>query len=254
MALVPILPRPPAAGPQFRGILGSRHHPSHALLFPAGLPRPRPGLVVLRTQADRRRRISRPAGQASAANLLRPRPRLLCGCVLRRHSDPPQHHLVPRLRLVRPIRLERCGANHLLPLPRRCLDRQLLRHLHCEPQLRWRLLKRFSRRPDSFAVSGRTHPVLSADDWPRTRCPGDIPAVGSETMSTFPIPMLSILTALPVVGALVVLALGKSRARWSALAFSFAALLMTLILWFRFDRSEERRVGKECRSRWSPYH
>ena len=24
-------------------------------------------------------------------------------------------------------------------------------------------------------------------------------------------------------------------------------------LWFRM-RSEERRVGKECRSRWSPYH
>ena len=23
---------------------------------------------------------------------------------------------------------------------------------------------------------------------------------------------------------------------------------------FREDRSEERRVGKECRSRWSPYH
>ena len=22
----------------------------------------------------------------------------------------------------------------------------------------------------------------------------------------------------------------------------------------RFSRSEERRVGKECRSRWSPYH
>ena len=22
----------------------------------------------------------------------------------------------------------------------------------------------------------------------------------------------------------------------------------------RNDRSEERRVGKECRSRWSPYH
>ena len=22
----------------------------------------------------------------------------------------------------------------------------------------------------------------------------------------------------------------------------------------RKDRSEERRVGKECRSRWSPYH
>ena len=26
-------------------------------------------------------------------------------------------------------------------------------------------------------------------------------------------------------------------------------------LWLLFDdRSEERRVGKECRSRWSPYH
>ena len=22
----------------------------------------------------------------------------------------------------------------------------------------------------------------------------------------------------------------------------------------RWERSEERRVGKECRSRWSPYH
>ena len=27
-----------------------------------------------------------------------------------------------------------------------------------------------------------------------------------------------------------------------------------LILKFRLCRSEERRVGKECRSRWSPYH
>ena len=24
--------------------------------------------------------------------------------------------------------------------------------------------------------------------------------------------------------------------------------------WLSDDRSEERRVGKECRSRWSPYH
>ena len=23
---------------------------------------------------------------------------------------------------------------------------------------------------------------------------------------------------------------------------------------YGYDRSEERRVGKECRSRWSPYH
>ena len=25
-------------------------------------------------------------------------------------------------------------------------------------------------------------------------------------------------------------------------------------IWIRIFRSEERRVGKECRSRWSPYH
>ena len=25
-------------------------------------------------------------------------------------------------------------------------------------------------------------------------------------------------------------------------------------MYFTTDRSEERRVGKECRSRWSPYH
>ena len=28
----------------------------------------------------------------------------------------------------------------------------------------------------------------------------------------------------------------------------------TLMLDFGYTRSEERRVGKECRSRWSPYH
>ena len=33
-------------------------------------------------------------------------------------------------------------------------------------------------------------------------------------------------------------------------------LLVTIseVLQFDFIRSEERRVGKECRSRWSPYH
>ena len=42
----------------------------------------------------------------------------------------------------------------------------------------------------------------------------------------------------------------------------FAGILMghfgftadTHILHFIRERSEERRVGKECRSRWSPYH
>ena len=28
----------------------------------------------------------------------------------------------------------------------------------------------------------------------------------------------------------------------------------TIVMDYRLTRSEERRVGKECRSRWSPYH
>ena len=38
----------------------------------------------------------------------------------------------------------------------------------------------------------------------------------------------------------------------SPLKFLFSPALPTLII--VDDRSEERRVGKECRSRWSPYH
>ena len=30
------------------------------------------------------------------------------------------------------------------------------------------------------------------------------------------------------------------------------AAIFTMLIWG--TRSEERRVGKECRSRWSPYH
>ena len=36
--------------------------------------------------------------------------------------------------------------------------------------------------------------------------------------------------------------------------FSFRSPLGTGLIWSDFRRSEERRVGKECRSRWSPYH
>src|SRR2546430_16209795 len=43
--------------------------------------------------------------------------------------------------------------------------------------------------------------------------------------------------------------------------FSSFGLAMIAVLWAyegwqfgTYSRSEERRVGKECRSRWSPYH
>src|SRR3712207_9335924 len=35
---------------------------------------------------------------------------------------------------------------------------------------------------------------------------------------------------------------------------NFAALTTGFFLLHKMTRSEERRVGKECRSRWSPYH
>ena len=37
-------------------------------------------------------------------------------------------------------------------------------------------------------------------------------------------------------------------------SFFFNKCIYLFIYWLRWVRSEERRVGKECRSRWSPYH
>ena len=34
----------------------------------------------------------------------------------------------------------------------------------------------------------------------------------------------------------------------------FVKLIKRELMFQEFMRSEERRVGKECRSRWSPYH
>src|SRR3712207_2796908 len=34
----------------------------------------------------------------------------------------------------------------------------------------------------------------------------------------------------------------------------FFSILQNIFFWVFLVRSEERRVGKECRSRWSPYH
>ena len=48
--------------------------------------------------------------------------------------------------------------------------------------------------------------------------------------------------------------------QWVGWTFSIIACVMWVYFgwkdkdWPRMLRSEERRVGKECRSRWSPYH
>ena len=56
--------------------------------------------------------------------------------------------------------------------------------------------------------------------------------------------------------AIMVTLLGRDLKRSEALVHERAESLMkeTLLQFELRDRSEERRVGKECRSRWSPYH
>ena len=44
--------------------------------------------------------------------------------------------------------------------------------------------------------------------------------------------------------------LAKALACGLGLVLAVCTIAAQLIYW----RSEERRVGKECRSRWSPYH
>ena len=66
----------------------------------------------------------------------------------------------------------------------------------------------------------------------------------------------SLLIALAGIGYATVGTLIASRRRnavgWTLL---FIGSMLTLIAFLtQYARSEERRVGKECRSRWSPYH
>src|SRR5258708_38184237 len=45
----------------------------------------------------------------------------------------------------------------------------------------------------------------------------------------------------------------RGSRRKAGLGF-FVAPLLAMAIVRKLTRSEERRVGKECRSRWSPYH
>ena len=65
---------------------------------------------------------------------------------------------------------------------------------------------------------------------------------------------------LPILVWLWKLTAGEDKARLSVLLLGASLLfgacqgLEALLLLLGLTRSEERRVGKECRSRWSPYH
>ncbi len=62
---------------------------------------------------------------------------------------------------------------------------------------------------------------------------------------------LTTLTAIPVAGALITLASGKSNARRTALAFTCIALAYTLVLWFHFDATSTALQFQE-RHAWIP--
>ena len=65
---------------------------------------------------------------------------------------------------------------------------------------------------------------------------------------------------IPVLGLILVLVFfhavsgGKVFTKTNFNTLNFEAGKTTLQLSISTTRSEERRVGKECRSRWSPYH
>src|SRR5579871_7050970 len=57
-----------------------------------------------------------------------------------------------------------------------------------------------------------------------------------------------------VAGVLLVLSWAGLVVLWGTLVEQLLALRQAVLAFDGPDRSEERRVGKECRSRWSPYH
>src|SRR2546427_4311711 len=71
--------------------------------------------------------------------------------------------------------------------------------------------------------------------------------------------------ALPISVAAQWPVLQKATMSWPCSRLTLAAICLAVAVstkvevpgtnhWLKSSRSEERRVGKECRSRWSPYH
>ena len=61
---------------------------------------------------------------------------------------------------------------------------------------------------------------------------------------------LLLLSGLAVAGPAMDASGAKQATNWHAIIMFLIFVAMTMGI----TRSEERRVGKECRSRWSPYH
>ena len=66
--------------------------------------------------------------------------------------------------------------------------------------------------------------------------------------------LLAILAATIAVPTVVNSVYPEAAMSQSAALFGAGVGTIVYLLFTKFKRSEERRVGKECRSRWSPYH
>ena len=62
--------------------------------------------------------------------------------------------------------------------------------------------------------------------------------------------LLAFIVMLPIIKSIGIVAIKMKNTKLFFIRGFFGAIGMIA----GFTRSEERRVGKECRSRWSPYH
>src|SRR2546422_1874010 len=95
-----------------------------------------------------------------------------------------------------------------------------------------------------FFFSSRRRHTRCSRDWSSDVCSSDLQFHASSTCISYS------LRYFPFVFAISSACLPLSTSRPSAITNSRDALRSVDSRW----RSEERRVGKECRSRWSPYH
>src|SRR2546421_5433594 len=93
-----------------------------------------------------------------------------------------------------------------------------------------------------FFFSSRRRHTRSDRDWSSDVCSSDLPEEGEQ--------MRRVEVCGTCKGYLKAVTTVRPLAPWAILLDD----LMTVHLDVAALRSEERRVGKECRSRWSPYH
>src|SRR2546421_6839084 len=99
----------------------------------------------------------------------------------------------------------------------------------------------------SFFSSRRRH-TRSDRDWSSDVCSSDLIRVYTRRCNS---------TRLPVSGPPSIRAqeAAWSYSAWYTLGYESSFVCLPNSWWGQLGRrSEERRVGKECRSRWSPYH